>query len=464
MAEQVTSVRVFVASPSDVSQERKLLQEALEEINASLGRRRKFRIEFVGWEHVNPGMGQPQKVVSDQISPQSCDVFIGIMWGRFGTPTEGFSSGTEEEFQQAYESWRQKKSPRIFFYFCDKTLPNPTLDQWEQYGKVLKFRQSLSESALVCAYPDSAEFASLVRQHLMRALDDLVPPLAVREPPPPPALEVPADPPRRFTVFVASVRDVLEPFRAGLLEQLGLRDIEISRPHADSEVSRALMARAHVCVHLLDGVHHPVVAGQLDQSCVHARRQLLWLSPRVELSPADPDPYRQKLFALQSREGNFDFMRGRNAAAEILERIEALRQEWLQRNGQGIFFNTHGNDKSLAQEVFDYLMDQQIEALMNADDLGEPSKALKEFDEKARRSRAIVVFFGAVNAAWVAARMTEIIKLLYTQGYPVEKLGVYAAPPPSKNKKVPIRLPGGFVPIWMDNTEGFNPRTLDALL
>jgi len=60
--------------------------------------------------------------------------------------------------------------------------------------------------------------------------------------------------------------------------------------------------------------------------------------------------------------------------------------------------------------------------------------------------------------------VTEIIKLVFTRGYPVEKLGVYAAPPPSKSKKEPIRLPAGFVPVWMDNTERFDPQTLDRIL
>ncbi len=458
MLDQVTRIKVFVASPSDVSDERKLLQAVLEEINTSLGQR-KLRFEYVGWEHVYPGIGKrPQEIINDQISPRDCDVFIGIMWSRFGTPTGEFGSGTEEEFQQAYESWQQKKSPRIFFYFCDKPPTITNKEQYEQYGKVLAFRENLNnEKGLIWTYPESVEFQRSVRRHLMLALDDLVP-LQISEDPPPPVA------PQRFTVFVASVRDNLKPLRAGLIEQLSSRDVEVQQPQADVDATRELMAKAHVCIHLLDAVFHPVVDQQLDASCDRAQRQILWLSPRAELSPADPDPYRQKLIALPGRSGNFEIIRSRNAAPEILERIEKLREEWLLRLGRGIFFNTHGSDKSRAQEVFDYLTDLNIEALMNDDDLGEPSKSLKEFDEKARRSRAIVVFFGAVNAAWVAARMMEVIRLVFTRGYPVEKLGVFAAPPPSKNEKVPIRLPGGIVPIWMDNTERFDPRTLDGIL
>jgi Domain of unknown function (DUF4062) len=462
MSDQVTEIKVFVASPGDVSQERKHLHEVLEEINTSLGPR-KLRLKYVGWEQVYPGMGRPQEVINEQISPEDCDFFIGIMWSRFGTPTGGFGSGTEEEFQKAYGSWAHNKKPRIFFYFCSKAPTFADEDDLEQYRKVMRFRRSLeADKGLIWTYPGSKGFQKLVREHLMSALAGPVPP-----PPPNPEAQVlepisVPEPPPRFTAFVASVRDVLEPLRAGLIEKLILKDIEVFRPQADPEVNRALMARANVCIHLLEGGSHPVVERQFDEGRCHAQWQILWLSPRIELSAADPDPFRQKLFPLQTREGNFDFMRGRNAVAEIVERVESRREEWLRRKGRGIFFNTHGNDKSLAQEVFDYLVDQQVEALMNEDDFGEPSKSLQEFDEKARRSRAIVVFFGAVNAAWVAARLMEIMKLIYAREYAIEKLGIYAAPPPKE--RIQIRLPGGFVPTWMDNTKGFDPHTLDDLL
>lgn len=47
------------------------------------------------------------------------DVMIGIMWKHFGTPTGAAGSGTEEEFQLAYDSWRSSGRPRIMFYFSE---------------------------------------------------------------------------------------------------------------------------------------------------------------------------------------------------------------------------------------------------------------------------------------------------------------------------------------------------------
>lgn len=451
MAEQVTRIRVFVASPSDVTQERGILLDLVKELNANLGTSQGFFLEWVGWEtHVYPELGEAQEVINRQIPP--CDIFIGIMWSRFGTPTGRFGSGTEEEFQRAHERWQRGGSPKILFYFCDRPVSLVKQDQVEQANKVFAFRQSLEEKkVLVGKYPDSEAFRESVRRNLIQAVEDVL-----RE-------GEPGDPPR-FKVFVASVRDPLGPLCAELIEELNASDVEILRPSGDRADAAELITKAHLCIHLLDGTSHPIVNEQLDLSCQHAQQQLVWLSSRVELSPEDLDPHRRKLLELQSRgDENDDFMRGRNAAQEITERVKARKEEWLRCNSRGVFFNTHGQDKPLAQDVFDYLLSKNLEPLMNEDDRGEPSH--KEFHEKAGQSRAIVVFFGTVNVEWVTGRLLHVQKMICSKRYPAEmKLGVYAAPPPKTSKKVPIRLPGGFVPEWMDNTLGFDPRTLDVIL
>ena len=63
-------------------------------------------LELVRWEtHVRPGIAaDAQAVVNPQIGPY--DLFIGILWNRFGTPTGRAESGTREEFDQAYARWQ----------------------------------------------------------------------------------------------------------------------------------------------------------------------------------------------------------------------------------------------------------------------------------------------------------------------------------------------------------------------
>ena len=81
MVEQVRKIKIFVASPSDVTAERAYVQEAIDEINRTRGRKQGFVLELLTWEHnVHPGMGRPQALINKQIGHY--DVFIGIMWKR----------------------------------------------------------------------------------------------------------------------------------------------------------------------------------------------------------------------------------------------------------------------------------------------------------------------------------------------------------------------------------------------
>src|SRR5712671_4088671 len=104
-----------------------------------------------------------QTVINEQISPT--DIFIGIMWKRFGTPTKRAPSGTVEEFQRAYKLWKKNKEIEIMFYF-NKTPYYPDIQELKQWMKVLVFRSALSESGLIADYEGVEDFEKQVRSHL----------------------------------------------------------------------------------------------------------------------------------------------------------------------------------------------------------------------------------------------------------------------------------------------------------
>jgi hypothetical protein len=447
--DDVRRIKVFVASPSDVRSERELLAEVIADLNISQASRGVV-LELVRWEtHVHPDMGRTQGIVNDQIPPWDIDIFIGIMWSRFGTPTGDFGSGTVEEFQHAYERWKHERRPKILFYFRGGPYPVDTPDQVEQLGQVIAFRQTLEGSGLIGTYPNPEDFRGLVHLHLLSVLNELL-----RAEPPGPSMA-----PQRFTVFLASARSLLEPFREELLDELILNDIDILEPDKNQDAVAAQMARAHVCIHLVDGETHPQVEAQLELACEHAKWQILWLAMKLDPEQESAEPYRKKLLA-RYPEGRFDLIPGRDKIREIVERVERLKKDWLRKTSRGIFFNIHNHDMRLAKDLFLYLEEQKIEPLMNDEDKGAPT--LKEFEEKASRSRAVVVFYGSVGAGWVRGRLVEAMKLMYSPGNPIEKVGVYVAPP-SEPRKVPIRLKGDYYPMWMDNTSGFDPKTLEEL-
>jgi Domain of unknown function (DUF4062) len=168
MPKNITIISVFVASPSDVQDERNLLEGLIAELNmiwsASLG----IRFELIRWEtHVHPSFGNdPQSVINNQIDADY-DVFVGILWGRYGTPTPRADSGTKEEFERAYARFKETGLvPEIMIYFKDAPIAPSKIDT-DQLQKVKNFRSSLSaQGGLFSVFEDSSSFESSVRSHL----------------------------------------------------------------------------------------------------------------------------------------------------------------------------------------------------------------------------------------------------------------------------------------------------------
>jgi len=164
-----TLLRVFVASPRDVAEEREQLQTVVTELNLTLPPMTGIRIELVRWEtHATPGTGaDAQDVINTQIG-DDYDVFVGILWKRFGSATGRAESGTAEEFQRAYERFSRSGVPAIMVYFKDAALPPSEIDI-DQLGLLRRFRSQLEEKGtLYWPFKDRDEFAKLLRLHLTR--------------------------------------------------------------------------------------------------------------------------------------------------------------------------------------------------------------------------------------------------------------------------------------------------------
>jgi hypothetical protein len=133
---------IFVASPSDVSDERSRIEDVVGEINLTLAGASSQRLEIVKWEtHSIPGLGADAQDVINRTTPHDFDIFIGLMWQRFGTPTNRAESGTLEEFENAKE--RHDADPNavdVMFYFKNKPVPIDELDP-EQLAKVQAFKK-----------------------------------------------------------------------------------------------------------------------------------------------------------------------------------------------------------------------------------------------------------------------------------------------------------------------------------
>jgi hypothetical protein len=166
---------VFVASPADLEPERNRLEEVIRELNIAWSRTLGLRLELVRWEtHGYPGLAEDAQAVLNQELPGDYDIFVGLMWGRYGTATGRAGSGTEEEFARALARFRtDPQSVKIMFYFKDAPLPPSSIDP-EQLARVQTFRASLGvEGALYWTFVELDEFERLARLHLTRQIQEL---------------------------------------------------------------------------------------------------------------------------------------------------------------------------------------------------------------------------------------------------------------------------------------------------
>ena len=175
MAQTITLYKIFLASPSDLKEERNLLEEIVDELNLSSFNNSGLKIELIKWEtHVNPGIGSYiQEVVNSDIK-EDYDIFIGILWGRFGTPTQNYGSGTEEEFNIAFKRYMAKQSSlKVMFYFKQAPIPMEQIDI-DSISSIRSFKSSLGDKGvLYWDYNTTEEFQKLLRIQLTRKVQEL---------------------------------------------------------------------------------------------------------------------------------------------------------------------------------------------------------------------------------------------------------------------------------------------------
>lgn len=161
-------LQVFVASPSDVTEERSILDSVVAELNRTWSGSLGLTFEILKWEtHVRPGFDlDPQAVVNSQI-PEEYDVFLGIFWSRLGTPTGRAASGTVEEFERAYAKFKSSgQVPEIMLYFKDSPLTPSKIDV-QQFSALQAFKESLSnKGGLFSSFEDQPGLEVSLRVHL----------------------------------------------------------------------------------------------------------------------------------------------------------------------------------------------------------------------------------------------------------------------------------------------------------
>jgi hypothetical protein len=149
MANTRKVLKIFLASPGDLTDERRTAKAVVDEINGLFANAFGYHVELVGWEDTIAGFGRPQAIINAELD--HCEFFIGLMWKRWGTPPDNsgpYTSGFEEEFGQSIQRRKREGQPEISMFF--KEIGADFLrDPGDELKKVIEFKKHLIDGKTV---------------------------------------------------------------------------------------------------------------------------------------------------------------------------------------------------------------------------------------------------------------------------------------------------------------------------
>lgn len=178
---KLTRLTIFVGSPGDCIAEHDIVEDVAKELEV-LANHHGYTLKIRDWQQVAPDMGRPQHVIFDQLPVTEWDIFVGVLWLRFGMPSGGMNpitctpaeSGTEEEFAAALESYRATGRPRILFYRRTEGPADMSRFDVSQFNLVQqffkKFETGQPYEGLYKSYATPEEFRKKLREHLLALL------------------------------------------------------------------------------------------------------------------------------------------------------------------------------------------------------------------------------------------------------------------------------------------------------
>jgi predicted transcriptional regulator len=154
-------LKVMIASPGDVQQERRIVTEELYQWNNANAVARRLVLQPVKWEtHSAPDTGAPAQTLINADLVDDSDILVGIFGNRIGSPTEKHPSGTVEEIKTHVAAGK-----RAMVYFS-RVPVDPTTVDYEQLKAVQAFQEECKTFGMYSEYKSYDDFRSTFSHHL----------------------------------------------------------------------------------------------------------------------------------------------------------------------------------------------------------------------------------------------------------------------------------------------------------
>ena len=161
MPQSVTLYNLLISCPGDIKDEVAIIESSVEEFNELYAEPLGITVKTRHWSKSSYAQsgGKPQALLNEQFVDK-CDAAVAIFWTKFGSPTDEYGSGTEEEIERMLQSGKQ-----VFMYFSDKSIPPSEMNS-EGYQKVQAFRKKYKDRGIYFTYSSNEEFKKLFFAHL----------------------------------------------------------------------------------------------------------------------------------------------------------------------------------------------------------------------------------------------------------------------------------------------------------
>lgn len=158
-------VKVMIASPGDVAEERQAIRDLVSEWNYIHAEDRGLVLMPIGWEtHSSPTMGErPQAIINRQVLAE-CDLLVAVFWTRLGSPTGKAASGTVEEIE---EHLKAGKPTMLYFSSAPVRLDSVNATQ---YAALSAFKDDCYKRGLVENYDSLVEFKDKFSRQLAQTI------------------------------------------------------------------------------------------------------------------------------------------------------------------------------------------------------------------------------------------------------------------------------------------------------
>ena len=162
MPKNITQYDLLISCPGDVFDEVNIITEVVANFNQQFSNSLGIAIQPRHWSKSSyPQSGdKPQNLLNEQFV-KDCDAAVAIFWTRFGTPTDEYKSGSEEEIEIMLDAGKQ-----VFLYFCEKPV-KPGYDD-KQYQLVQAFKEKYASKGIYSVYDSNESFKELFNAHLTK--------------------------------------------------------------------------------------------------------------------------------------------------------------------------------------------------------------------------------------------------------------------------------------------------------